>query len=111
MYPERDPTFPRCKLQQGSYMHMFWECPITLTYWKAVFDEINLRLQLDLFPTPFLALLGIPDDDHRSHYSKLLITYLLYYTKKDFNEMIVPRPTHGIRLGVHGERMPCHCIR
>lgn len=34
-----------------------------MTYWKEVFDELNPRLQLELIPTPSMALLGIPDDD------------------------------------------------
>lgn len=61
---------------------MFWECPVIVSYWHAVFAEINLRLQLTLVPTPSLALLEIPDDDQHSHHSKLLIAYLLYYAKK-----------------------------
>lgn len=54
-----------------------------LSYWEAVFAEINLRLQLPLIPTPSLALLGVPDVDQRPHHLKLLISYLLYYAKKE----------------------------
>lgn len=52
-----------------------------MSYWHNK-NKINLRLQLTLTPTPSLALLGTPDDEQRSHHSKLLILYLLYYAKK-----------------------------
>lgn len=64
------------------------ECPSIMSYWKAVFPEINLRLQLTLTPTPFLALLGIPDNEQHSHHSKLLISHLLYYAKKEILKIL-----------------------
>lgn len=67
----------------GSFLHMFWECSIITSFWSEVFSEINLRLQLSLSVTPELALLGVHDDAHCSHHLKLLISYLLFYAKKE----------------------------
>lgn len=63
-------------------MRMFWECPVIVPFWHAFFGEINLRLQINLTPAPAMALLGVPDDEQRTHHSKLLIAYLLFYAKK-----------------------------
>lgn len=88
IFPEHDPVCPRCKTQLGSYLHVFWECPIIFAYWEA----INLRLKLTLIPAPSLALLGLPDDEQHSHHLKLLISYLLYYAKKEILIKWLPPP-------------------
>lgn len=48
-----------------------------------MFNEINLRLQLSLPVLRELALLGVHEDAQCSHHSKLLISYLLFYAKKE----------------------------
>lgn len=62
---------------------MFWECSYVTKFWEEVFEVLNLKLQLALPITPSLALLGIMDDNQRSHCTKLLIAYRLYYAKKE----------------------------
>lgn len=96
IFPECNPVCPCCRLRQGSYIHMFWECPSIMSYWEAVFAEINLRLQFTLTPTPSLALLGIPDDEQHPHHSKLLISYLLYYAKKEIQLKWLPPHQHDV---------------
>lgn len=48
IFPERDPICPKCKMQIGTFFHMFWECPIIVTFWSAIFGEINSRLEVSL---------------------------------------------------------------
>lgn len=74
---------PRCQNSVGTYFHMFWSCPKIARYWAEVVDSVNGRLQLNLPVSPELALLGIQDDDQRPRYTKLLLTYLFYYAKRE----------------------------
>lgn len=83
IFPDRDPMCPKCRTQVGTFFHMFWDCPIIANYWAAVFSGINSRLQMSIPASPELALLGVHDDEQRSHHLKLLISYLLFYAKKE----------------------------
>lgn len=72
---------------------MFWDCPVILPSWSAVFGEINLSLQLSLPMLPALPLLGVHDDAHRSNCQKRQIFYLLLYAKKEILlKWILPSP-------------------
>lgn len=82
IYPDRNPCCTRCLVQLGTLLHMLWECPKIQPFWREVFDLINVKLDLPIPMSPELALLGIPDDNQRSHHSKPLISYLLFYAKK-----------------------------
>lgn len=83
IYPDRDPHCPRCQTQIGTYLHMFWDCPALSKFWLGVYDHLNIRMDLSVPKTPELALLGIHEDEHRSHHSKILISLLFYYAKKE----------------------------
>ena len=61
---------------------MFWACPKLSDFWSAVFDFINVRLQLDVPVELALGLLGIQDDDQRPRFTKTLLSMLLFYAKK-----------------------------
>lgn len=84
IYPNRDPHCPCCRMQLGTYLHMFWECPTLSTFWSGIFEQLNARLELSVPMSPELALLEIHEDEERPHHSKLLILYLLFYAKKNF---------------------------
>lgn len=58
IYPHRSPNCPRCQSPDSTYIHMFWTCPHVVTFWAAVFESINIRLQLTLLIVPELALLA-----------------------------------------------------
>lgn len=83
IYPNRSPDCPRCQSPDSTYMHMFWTCPLIEKFWAAIFESINIRSQLTLPVSPELALLGIHEDDQRPRYTKILISLLLYYAKKE----------------------------
>lgn len=46
-------------------------------------ELFNARLQLEIPLTSELALLGIQDEEQRPRYTKLLISFLLFYAKKE----------------------------
>lgn len=100
IFPDQDPNCPRCKTRVGTFLHMFWDCPVISSYWSAVFGEINLRLQLSVLVVPELALLEVHNDAQRSHHQKLLISYLLFYAKtKILLKWISPAPPIPLLLG------------
>ena len=47
----------RCKLHQATLIHMFWDCPKLLDYWK--FDMLSRTTDEHLEPSAFLALFGV----------------------------------------------------
>lgn len=63
-------------------MTLFWSCPRVAQFWMEVFEVINFCLQLTLPISPTLVL-GISDDEQRPRYTKLLISYLLYYATRE----------------------------
>lgn len=110
IFPDRDPTRPNCKTQVGTFFHMFWDCPIIATYWSAVFSAINRRLQLSIQALPELALLGVHDNEQRSHHLKLLTSYLLFYVKKEILLKWIGIPPHPFPPGKHRSRPLYPCI-
>lgn len=38
IFPDQDPICPKCRTQVGSFLHMFWECPIIRSFWSEVFS-------------------------------------------------------------------------
>lgn len=83
MYSDRDPHCSRCRMHLGTFMHMFWECPALTKFWSEIYEQLNVRLELEVPRTPELALLGIHEDEQRPHHSKLLISYLFFYARKE----------------------------
>lgn len=81
LFPQRDPFCSRWRMQTGTYFHIFWSCPKVARFWAAFFEVINECLQLSLV-SPELDLLGIQEVDQRPRYTKLLLSYLLYYAKR-----------------------------
>lgn len=83
MFPLRSPNCPRCQSIDGTFLHMFWTCPRLSRFWAEVGEAINIRLQMSIVLTPELALLGIQDEEQRPRYTKILISLLFFYAKKE----------------------------
>lgn len=83
IYPQCSQNCPWCKSSDSTYIHMLWACPKLTQYWAAIMEHINTRLQLDIPLMAELALLGIQDDEQRPRYTRLLISFLLFYAKKE----------------------------
>lgn len=58
IFPNIDPSCPRCKGQPADYMHMFWSCPNLGTFWVNIFDAYSRIFQTDIAPNPICALFG-----------------------------------------------------
>lgn len=52
-------------------------------FWGEMLELMNVHHQVVLLTTPELILLGIQDDEQRPRCTKLLISYLLYYAKRE----------------------------
>lgn len=75
----------------------------------SVFNLIIACLQLSLPCTPELALLGMHDVGQRPRNTKLLISYLLYYAKKEILlKWASPFPFHIILMGIYHKQGPAH---
>lgn len=83
IYPQRHQNFIHCGGGVGAYRHMLWTCQRVASFWGEVIDTIHSHLQLNLPVNSELLLLGVNDDDQSPRCTKLLIFYLLYYTKRD----------------------------
>lgn len=101
IYPNRSPNCNRCQSPDSTYLHIFWTCPLLVKYWTAIFESINIRLQLTLPVSPELALLGIHDDDQRPKYTKILISLLLFYAKKEILKVGVTVFPQGGGVGLY----------
>lgn len=41
IYPQLDPTRPRCRNDVGTFWHMIWYCPKLRTYWEGVAEMLS----------------------------------------------------------------------
>lgn len=78
IYPQMEPTCPRCTREIGSFWHMVWSCCKLRPYWEAVAMSLS-----DLFGTnvpldPLVMLLGHLEEVEGDRYTKLCITFCLF---------------------------------
>lgn len=82
IFPLRSPECTRCGKTTGTYLHKFWGCPVVARFWREVVELINHHLELALPTNPEL-FLGIQEDEQRTRCTKILISYLFYYAKRE----------------------------
>lgn len=63
IFPDIDPTCPRCKGQPADYIHMFWSCPKLYTFWANIFSAYSRILQKNITPNPVCALFGFTSEN------------------------------------------------
>ena len=59
MYPNMDPSCPRCKGQPADYIHMFWSCPKLSIFWTNIFDAYTKIFKKTVLPNPLCAIFGV----------------------------------------------------
>lgn len=75
--PTRPDTCPRCKAPNADFAHMTWTCTELGEYWRAVFRELSLMVELEIQPSPLSALFGYVNDYPRPCRRYLAIALLL----------------------------------
>lgn len=59
IYPDTDPSCPRCKGQPANHTHMFWSCPTLTTFWSDIFNTFTKIYGETVNPNPLTAIFGI----------------------------------------------------
>ena len=58
IFPDTDPSCPRCNGQPADYMHMFWSCPKLSQFWHRIFCAYSEMFNRNIDPNPKCALFG-----------------------------------------------------
>uniref|UniRef100_A0A8C5M261 Uncharacterized protein n=1 Tax=Leptobrachium leishanense TaxID=445787 RepID=A0A8C5M261_9ANUR len=88
-----DPNCWRCGTELGSYLHIWWTCPLLQTYWKWIRDAIRdvTDITLDLKPQVFLLLLtGQPTTSFRKSVAFRLLLAARYLVPRHWRRKTVP---------------------
>lgn len=83
IYPHIDPLCPRCRTGEGTFWHMVWACPKLGPYWEGVTGVLNDIWDLKLSLDPMLLLLSYMGDVEGDRYTKLSVTFLLFYARRE----------------------------
>lgn len=59
IFPNTDPTCPRCKLEPATLFHQFWSCPKLSDFWGSIFKCFSEIFDFDFEPCPLTAIFGI----------------------------------------------------
>lgn len=59
MYPEVEPSCPRCRSQPADLIHMFWVCPSLFTFWRCILKSFSEMFKTRIEPDPLCALFGL----------------------------------------------------
>lgn len=77
-----NPQLPDCcwRLcgERGDLLHILWNCPKLLHYWSNVFQVISEMSQIQILPTPALAILSLGIDQLPYTLQHSIIQVLLY---------------------------------
>lgn len=92
--PEISPLCIKCKREVGSYIHCICRCPLIVTFWEKVLQEINFifAMSIQLDPGLFLLNLLIRGLHMSGVQQKLLYKLLLLARRCILFRWIKPRP-------------------
>lgn len=62
VFPNVDPSCPRCKSQTADLLHMFWSCPHLRTYWADIFRAYSTMCSASIPPNPLCAIFGFTEE-------------------------------------------------
>ena len=62
IFPDVDPSCPRCKNQPADHIHMFWSCPFLRTFWADIFHAYSTMFGVVIPPNPLCAIFGFTDE-------------------------------------------------
>ncbi len=59
IFPDSDPTCPRCGVEPASLLHSFWACSKLLRFWERIFKSFSEIFTTTIDPNPLTALFGV----------------------------------------------------
>lgn len=66
----------RCMVGEGTHLHIFWECPVIVPFWRMV-ESVFFQLLAIRFPfTPFFYLLNMPKISLKKQFLLLVLQVL-----------------------------------
>ena len=74
--------YPKCKVQQGDFIHLIWRCPKLHRYWEKVSQCITRVAQVPVPLDPLVYLLGAIDPGEFTKGKYYMVTRLLYLARK-----------------------------
>lgn len=83
IYPTQSNRCPKCLNDIGTFIHVFWTCPLVQGFWKGVVGEINDIGGLHVAVDPRVLLLGISDTITPNTHKRLFIFYTAFYARKN----------------------------
>lgn len=83
IYLQRDPNCQRCRQEVGTFWHMVWSCPKLRLFWSAVASTLSNVIGSNLPMDPQILLLSHLEDVEGDRYSKLCLTFALYYARRE----------------------------
>uniref|UniRef100_A0A2D4EKF6 Reverse transcriptase zinc-binding domain-containing protein n=2 Tax=Micrurus corallinus TaxID=54390 RepID=A0A2D4EKF6_MICCO len=76
VYPTANPMCWKCKINHGTYYHLWWTCPIIKIFWMKIKNWLEEITQVGLEWKPELYLLGILKKDYPPKIKYLIIHIL-----------------------------------
>lgn len=67
----------------GTFWHMVWSCPKLKPFWLAVATTLSDVTGLNVPVDPQILLLSHLEDIEGDRYSKLCLTFALYYARRE----------------------------
>lgn len=83
IYPILTPTCTRCELDTGTFYHMVWSCPKLHHFWRSVADTLERVCGIEIPLDPLTCLLSHLEDIAGDRYTKLFLTYSLFYARRE----------------------------
>uniref|UniRef100_A0A803J2H9 Reverse transcriptase domain-containing protein n=1 Tax=Xenopus tropicalis TaxID=8364 RepID=A0A803J2H9_XENTR len=72
----------KCNVDQGNYIHVFWDCPKIQQYWTTILTFMGSSLGLPNIRTPEFCLLGHTEGLTLPSGDRICLQQLLHYAKK-----------------------------
>lgn len=79
---ENSPNCQRCKIKEGTFLHMFWSCEKINNFWKAIHSFTKAVLELEFEMIPCVYLLNVINNYHLDQKKCRLLIAISYFAKK-----------------------------
>lgn len=76
------PLCNRCNIHPAGLLHMLWNCPKLVRYWKGVLERINAVFSVSVDDTPLTCILGHVEDLAIVDEGKIAVARSLYMARK-----------------------------
>lgn len=106
IYPTLSPKCTRCELDTGTFYHMVWSCPKIRPFWSSVADTLETVCGVEIPLDPLTLLLSHLEDIEGDRYTKLFLTYSLFYARR---EILLKWKQQEAQLKKHGKKRQKMC--